>query len=124
MPTTLDLTGLRFAAPAFLTLLWIPAALLVLWVWQAWRRRGDVKRMRRQRQLPNQQRTERLPLLGDLAYWFAAPYNVHRQWAGPDGCIELVLHGGSGRRQRHFDLERGTWEDAPTRGAEADTQGS
>ena len=69
MPFSFDLTGLRFAAPAFLTLLWVPAALVFVWGWQAWRRRNDVVRMRRHRQLPNQRVTERLPLLGDLGFW-------------------------------------------------------
>jgi hypothetical protein len=97
VPSTLDLTGLRFAAPTFLTLLWIPAALLVLWVWQAARRRGDVNRMRRHRQLPNQQRTERLPLLGDLAYWFSlilALSFVILALARPVGVASMVRTSG------------------------------
>jgi Ca-activated chloride channel homolog len=97
VPTSLDLTGLRFAAPAFLTLLWIPAALLALWVWQAWRRRGDVTRMRRHRQLPNQQRTERLPLLGDLAYWvwlILALSSVILALARPVGVASMVRTSG------------------------------
>ena len=97
MPTTLDLTGLRFAAPVFLTLLWIPAVLLVLWTWQAWRRRGDVTRMRRHRQLPNQQRTERLPMLGDLAYWFClivALSCVILALARPVGVASMVRTSG------------------------------
>jgi Ca-activated chloride channel family protein len=71
MFTSIDLSNLRFAAPAFLTLLTIPAALLVVWVWQAWRRRRDVLQMRRHRQLPTARAsaTERLPVLGDLAFW-------------------------------------------------------
>ncbi len=97
MPTTLDLAGLRFAAPAFLTLLAIPAVLLVLWTWQAWRRRGDVANMRRHRQLPNQQRTERLPLLGDLAYWLcliAALSFVILAIARPVGVASMVRTSG------------------------------
>ena len=97
MPTSLDLTGLRFAAPTFLTLLWIPAVLLVLWGWQAWRRRGDVSRMRRHRQLPNQQRTERLPMLGDLAYWFwliLALSSVILAIARPVGVASMVRTTG------------------------------
>jgi len=97
VPTSLDLTGLRFAAPTFLTLLWIPAVLLVLWGWQAWRRRGDVSRMRRHRQLPNQQRTERLPMLGDLAYWFwliLALSSVILAIARPVGVASMVRTTG------------------------------
>ena len=70
MPTSFDLSGLRFNAPALLPLLAIPALLLVVWVWQAWRRHGDVTQMRKHRQLPTRHSTERLPVLGDLAFWF------------------------------------------------------
>ena len=71
MPTSLDLAGLRFAAPAFLPLLALPGLLFLLWMWQAWRRRADVTRMRRHRHLPTARpsATERLPVLGDLAFW-------------------------------------------------------
>ncbi len=70
MPTSFDLSGLRFTAPALLPLLAMPALLLVVWVWQAWRRHGDVTQMRKHRQLPTRHSTERLPVLGDLAFWF------------------------------------------------------
>lgn len=71
MFTSIDLTNLRFNAPAFLPLLAIPALLLGVWLWQAWRRRRDVLQMRKHRRLPTdrQSATERLPVLGDLAYW-------------------------------------------------------
>ncbi len=42
----------------------------MVWVWQAWRRHGDVTQMRKHRQLPTRHSTERLPVLGDLAFWF------------------------------------------------------
>ena len=69
---SIDLSGLRFAAPAFLPLLAIPALLLLIWIWQAWRRRRDVLQMRAHRRLPTAKAssTERLPVLGDLAFWF------------------------------------------------------
>jgi Ca-activated chloride channel family protein len=69
--TSVDLAGLRFAEPVFLPLLAIPALLLVVWCWQAWRRRRDVLRLRRHRRLPagRTSATERLPVLGDLAFW-------------------------------------------------------
>lgn len=70
MPSSLDLTGLRFAAPAYLPLLWVPALLMVVWLWQARRRRRDVMEMRRHRQLPTRAATERFPVVGDLAFWF------------------------------------------------------
>ena len=71
MFTSVDLTNLRFAAPAFLPLLAIPGILLVVWIWQAWRRRRDVLQMRKHRRLPTERQsaTERLPVLGDLAFW-------------------------------------------------------
>jgi hypothetical protein len=71
MLTSIDLANLRFAAPAFLPLLAIPALLLIVWSWQAWRRRRDVLQMRKHRQLPTARAsaTERLPVLGDLAFW-------------------------------------------------------
>ena len=71
MFTSVDLSNLRFSAPAFLPLLAIPALLLLVWVWQAWRRRRDVLQMRRHRRLPTERQsaTERLPVLGDLAFW-------------------------------------------------------
>jgi Ca-activated chloride channel family protein len=70
VPVSFDLAGLRFNAPGMLPLLAIPALLLVVWVFQAWRRHGDVVQMRRHRQLPSNRTTERLPVLGDLAFWF------------------------------------------------------
>ena len=71
MFTSVDLANLRFNAPAFLPLLAIPALLLVIWAWQAWRRRRDVLQMRKHRRLPTERQsaTERFPVLGDLAFW-------------------------------------------------------
>jgi hypothetical protein len=71
MFTSIDLANLRFAAPAFLPLLAVPALLLLVWAWQAWRRRRDVLQMRQHRQLPTARAsaTEKLPVLGDLAFW-------------------------------------------------------
>ncbi len=53
--------------------------------------------MRRHRQLPNQQRTERLPLLGDLAYWFSlilALSFVILALARPVGVASMVRTSG------------------------------
>jgi Ca-activated chloride channel homolog len=71
MFTRIDLAGLRFAAPAILPLLAVPAILVAVWVWQAWRRRRDVRQMRAHRRLPTARAsaTERLPVLGDLVFW-------------------------------------------------------
>jgi Ca-activated chloride channel family protein len=67
--TRLDLSALRFDAPELLPLLAVPALLLVVWMLQAWRRRGDILRMRRHRELPAAAARERMPLLGDLGFW-------------------------------------------------------
>ncbi|MEW6323067.1 MAG: VWA domain-containing protein [Acidobacteriota bacterium] len=57
---------MKFGAPAFLLLLAIPAALLPLWAWQAWRRAREVQRFHLRRQVPVR---ERMPYVGDLAFW-------------------------------------------------------
>jgi hypothetical protein len=97
VPTSVDLAGMRFAAPAFLTLLAIPALLFIVWIWQAWRRRSDVAQMRRHRHLPNRAATERLPVLGDLAYWLClilALTSVIVAIARPVGVASLVRTSG------------------------------
>jgi predicted metal-dependent enzyme (double-stranded beta helix superfamily) len=53
---------------------------------------------------------------GDVRVWYDPPGNIHRQWAKGDGPVCLViLMGGDGKRQYHFDLEKGTYQDAPAR---------
>jgi hypothetical protein len=97
MPTSVDLAGLRFAAPTFLLLLWMPALLLVVWTWQAWRRRGDVRQMRRHRKLPSGATTERLPVLGDLAFWLClivALVAVIAAVARPVGVASMIRTSG------------------------------
>jgi Ca-activated chloride channel homolog len=58
---------MRFGAPAFLPLLAIPSALLLLWFWQLWRRRADARAFMRRRQVPVH---ERIPFFGELLFWF------------------------------------------------------
>ena len=58
---------MKFGAPAFLPLLAIPAALLLLWFWQLWRRRADARAFMRRRQVPVD---ERIPFFGELLFWF------------------------------------------------------
>jgi len=58
---------MKFGAPGFLPLLAVPALLLVLWVWQVWRRRSDVHAFMNQRQVPVH---ERVPFFGELLFWF------------------------------------------------------
>jgi Ca-activated chloride channel homolog len=58
---------MRFGAPGFLPLLVLPAGLLILWVWQLWRRRTDARAFLRRRQVPV---NERIPFFGELLFWF------------------------------------------------------
>jgi len=58
---------MRFGAPGFLPLLVLPAGLLILWIWQLWRRRGDARAFVRRRQVPV---NERIPFFGELLFWF------------------------------------------------------
>jgi Ca-activated chloride channel family protein len=66
MSPRIDLDTLQFAAPVYLWLLVVPAALLLLWGWRVYRRRTDIGRLRRQRTLPVR---ERYAVLGDLTFW-------------------------------------------------------
>jgi Ca-activated chloride channel homolog len=62
----IDLATLRFDSPERLWLVAIPAALLPLWVWQAMRRAGDIRRLQQRRTLPL---GERFHLFGGLLFW-------------------------------------------------------
>jgi Ca-activated chloride channel family protein len=44
----------------------VPGLLLVVWLWQVWRRRADVAALRQRRTLPVR---ERLPFVGELLFW-------------------------------------------------------
>src|SRR6187549_3262260 len=57
---------MKFGAPGFLPLLAVPALLLVMWVWQVWRRRTDVRAFMSHRQVPVE---ERVPFFGELLFW-------------------------------------------------------
>jgi Ca-activated chloride channel family protein len=57
---------MRFGAPGFLPLLAIPAGLLILWIWQLWKRRTDVRAFMDRRQVPVH---ERVPFFGELLFW-------------------------------------------------------
>jgi Ca-activated chloride channel family protein len=65
----IDVDSLRFAAPIYLWLLVVPAALLMLWGWRVYRRRTDIGRLRSHRVLPIR---ERFAVLGDLTFWLCA----------------------------------------------------
>lgn len=66
MPRSIDFSTFRFAQPLYLWLLIVPATLFVLWLWQVFRRRADVRRCVRERLLPVR---EHYNFLGDLAFW-------------------------------------------------------
>ena len=55
---------------------------------------------------------------GDIQVWYDPPKNIHRQWAHGDEpvCLVIIL-GGDGGREHLFDLEAGTYVDAPPRPA-------
>jgi Ca-activated chloride channel family protein len=57
---------MNFGAPGFLPLLIVPGALLLLWIWQVWRRRTDVRAFVQRRRVPVD---ERIPYFGDLLFW-------------------------------------------------------
>jgi Ca-activated chloride channel family protein len=57
---------ITFGAPQYLPLLAVPGVLLLLWLRQAWQRRGDVAALRRRRTTPTR---ERIPFLGELLAW-------------------------------------------------------
>ncbi|MQF70102.1 hypothetical protein FIM12_07205 [SAR202 cluster bacterium AD-804-J14_MRT_500m] len=53
---------------------------------------------------------------GDIQVWYDPPKNVHRQWAyGEEPVCLVIILGGDGSREHLFDLEAGTYEDAPPR---------
>jgi Ca-activated chloride channel family protein len=62
----IDFRTFSFGQPVYLWLLAGPAILLVLWTWEALRRRADARRAARERVLP---RRERYAPMGDLAFW-------------------------------------------------------
>src|SRR5882672_134532 len=68
MPLWIDFSTLSFREPLYLWLLCAPGVLLVVWTWHALRRRGDERRLGRERVMPV---VERRPVLGDLAFWAA-----------------------------------------------------
>ncbi len=57
---------MRFSAPGYLPLLAFPGALLLLWIWQLWRRRADARAFAERRQVPVR---ERVPFFGELLFW-------------------------------------------------------
>ena len=85
---------MRFGAPGFLPLLAVPAALLLLWFWQLWRRRADARAFMRRRQVPVD---ERIPFFGELLFWFfliMAAGSAILALAKPQAVTSLVRTAG------------------------------
>ena len=85
---------MRFGAPGFLPLLAVPAALLLLWFWQLWRRRADARAFLRRRQVPVE---ERIPFFGELLFWFflvLAAGSAILALAKPQAVTSLVRTAG------------------------------
>ncbi|MDP2055795.1 MAG: VWA domain-containing protein [Acidobacteriota bacterium] len=85
---------MKFGAPGFLPLLAIPALLLILWVWQVWRRRADVHAFMRHRQVPVE---ERVPFFGELLFWLClllAAIAGTLALAKPQAVTSLVRNAG------------------------------
>jgi Ca-activated chloride channel family protein len=90
----IDLATVRFEEPEYLWLLLAPAVLLVLWVWQAARRRGDSQRFARRRTLPVRQRFH---FLGGLFFWLClilATTSTVLALARPQARVSLVRTAG------------------------------
>jgi Ca-activated chloride channel family protein len=62
----IDLKTVRFDEPQYLWLLIVPAVLLVLWFWQAAKRRGDARQLSHRRLMPVR---ERFQVFGGLLFW-------------------------------------------------------
>jgi Ca-activated chloride channel family protein len=85
---------MRFGAPGFLPLLAVPAALLLLWSWQLWKRRADARAFVRRRQVPV---NERIPFFGELLFWFfliLAAASAFLALAKPQAVTSLVRTAG------------------------------
>ena len=61
-----DISSIRFGEPLYLWLQFVPALLLILWGWQAVRRRRDVQHYRARHRTPT---PERISTLGRLPFW-------------------------------------------------------
>jgi Ca-activated chloride channel family protein len=91
---TIDLATVRFEEPQYLWLLVGPAVLLLLWFWQAARRRGDARRFVDRRTLPVRQRFH---LFGDLLFWLClilATASTILALARPLARVSLVRTAG------------------------------
>src|SRR5215467_14882375 len=91
----IDFNTLRFAQPLYLWLLIAPGLLLVLWVWQVWRRRSDTERWVRERVVPI---SERYRFIGELAFWISVIVASSLCIAGlarPEALISVVRNNSA-----------------------------
>jgi Ca-activated chloride channel homolog len=94
MLTGVDLQSVRFADPIYLWLLALPAALLLIWIWQVRARRRDARRFRQHRRLPV---SERFPVFGGLMFWLClivASALTILALARPTAAVSLVRTAG------------------------------
>lgn len=109
---------MRFGAPGFLPLLALPVALLILWMWQLWRRRADARAFVRRRQVPV---NERIPFFGELLFWLflvLASGSAMLALAKPQAVTSLVRTAGvdlvilqDGSSSMHVtDVKRDRWQ--------------
>lgn len=85
---------MRFGASGFLPLLALPAGLLILWIWQLWKRRADVRAFMDRRQVPVH---ERVPYFGELLFWLClilAASSALLALAKPQAVTSLVRTAG------------------------------
>ncbi len=118
MPFSIDFRHIAFAEPTFLWLLIVPAILLLVWLWQFSRRRGDIHRLSRHRTIPI---PERFAFLGDLPFWLclvASSALLILALARPHGPATSVRQGGvdlvilqDGSASMHVkDVEGDRWQ--------------
>ena len=89
-----DWATVRFDEPQYLWLLVAPAALLVLWFWQAARHRADARRFAHRRTLPVR---ERFQFFGGLLFWFClilASASVILGLSRPQARVSLIRTAG------------------------------
>ena len=95
MVTRIDFHTLTFGESLYLWLLLVPGVLVGLWIWQVFRRRGDIRRSSRDRVLPMR---EWFMLVGDLAFWLclilAASFCIVAL-ARPQARVTVVRKGGA-----------------------------
>lgn len=94
MIPTIDLNTLRFDEPQYLWLLIAPSVLLLLWFWQAAKRRGEARQFAHRRTTPVR---ERFQFFGGLLFWLClvlASASAIVALARPLARISLVRTAG------------------------------